>query len=462
MKRKYLSLICLLLALCFLLPSCGAASELQPPFLKLLGGTVSRFFTNAENLLRGNEPLIMEGQVKYRLEVAEDVPGEIITTLVTAVKEKTGCDLASCTDETAPRIRIGLYLTDKITASTFFVGFSEGDLLITALSNVMLPEALRYFESTFITGARANCGAGYLLVPGDLSYVSETLQLIGDDDKPLYRVVSPKDANKQTFAAVTELMSTVRSATGVSLSMQDNYFEETGTTNAKEILIGLTTREESIEATNALDDYSYYVGIQGNKIIITAKNSYLLARGVECFINAFLTHLNRDASDTEHRLTLPASLSYTVTENVLLLSQNSITDYVLIYPAGSDEKLIEAVQLFSRRFRAMTGAELPVYSDAERPTSDGNATEILVGNTNRHASVLAGTGLGAEQWTVSLSNKQLAVSGGSVEALETALIRLRTKLMELAKWQNDTRDEDHPRAYMPNLCLPADFALKWE
>ncbi len=460
MKRKHLSLISLLLALCLLLSSCGAAGALQPPFLKLLGNAASGFFTNAKNLLQGNAPLILEGRVNYRTETDSSCP-DAVAALSAAIKERTGHDLSENTDETAPRLRIGQYLEEKkTTAATFFVGFSEeGDLLITAKSDVMLREAIRYFETTFVTGDKANCGAGYLYVPGDLAYVSESLQLIGDDNKPLYSVAYAKDANKNTFAAVTELINVVRSATGVSLSMQDKYFETSGEADAREILIGLTTREESIEATNALDDYSYYIGIKGNKIIITAKNSYLLARAVERFIQCFISHLNSDSSAEEHRLALPASLSFTETEGVLLLSRDSTTDYALIYPAGADERLIETVQLFCRRFRAMTGATLTAYSDAERPESAENETEILVGDTNRHASVLAGADLKDGQWTVSLAGKRLVVSGDGVEPLETALNRLFANLLSLAEWQNDTRDEEHPRAKLPNLCLPADFAL---
>lgn len=458
MKKKILSLICMTLTLCILLSSCGAGEALCPPFLKLLGNTISNFFDNAENLLKGNEPLILDGHINYRLD-SDGICPEAETALLTAIQEKTGCDLASNTDETAPKLRIGLDLSSQITAADYFIGFSEGDLVITAASTVMLTEAVRYFTDTFVTSEHANCGASYLYVEGDLSYTGETIELIGEDGNALYSVAYAPTADKNTFSAVTQLIGNVKSTTGVNLSMQDNYFQSEASAETKEILIGLTTREESIEATNALDQFSYYIGIRNNKIIITAKNNYMLQKAVKRFNELFVTNEKAAASYEAHTLSLPASLSYTQSESVLSLCSSGASDYVLIYPAGASERLLTAVCNFRDILYRVTGALIPISSDAEHAESTENEKEILVGATNRLAGVLSGTDLEKDRWTASAVGERLVVNAGSVNSLCKALEALRFELISYAEQQNSS-DEDNPNARFSTLYLPADFAIE--
>jgi beta-lactamase superfamily II metal-dependent hydrolase len=457
MKRKLLSLVCILLTLCIFLSSCAAGGALQPPFLKLLGGSLSTFFSDAGNLLSGNRPLILNGRINYRLDSDGTAP-EDVAALLSAIKEKTGCDLAENTDGTAPRLRIGLGLHPALKASAFFVGFYENELLITAASDVMLTEAIRYFTQNHVLGEKANCGNGYLYIAGDLAYTSATIPVIEASGEPAFTVVSPENADKATYAAVTKLISSVRGATSVNLSVQDNYFKGEGSADAKEILIGLTTRVESIEATDNLDDYSYHIGITESKVIITAKNAYLLDRAVEHFCELFVTSENADASYEARTLSLPASLSYTHTERILVLSNASVTPYALIYPAGADERLLSAIDRLCGFFYYLTGATLPVYSDAQSVESGDNVTEILIGATNRHASVLAGVRLGPADWAVTTAGKRLVVHGGSTNPICEAIDRLIDELYKLSEQQNPKSNSDgyDPR---PLLCYPEETAL---
>lgn len=455
MKRKILSFICIALTLCMLLSSCGAGGALQPPFLKLLGGAVSGFFGNAKNLLKGNEPLILSGTVNYRLDSDGSCP-EAEAAMLAAIREKTGYDLASNTDASAPRLRVGLDLVPSVTAASYYIGFVEKDLVITAASDVMLTEALRYFTNELVMSERANCGAGYLYVEGDLAYTSETIQLIDKNGSPLYSVGYAQNADKSTFAAVTQLIGDIKSITGVNLTIQDSYFQSEASAETKEILIGLTSREESIEATNALDRSTYYIGIQGNKIIITAKNSFLLQKAVQRFSELFVTHEKAAASYEAHTLSLPKSFSHTQSEHILLLSQSSASDYSLIYPNGSDERLVAAVRDFRFRLYRLTGASIPMFVDTE---SGEGAHEILIGKTNRHASALSSVRLGDAHWAVSTAGEKLVVSGGAVNPLCKALDALLTELITYAEQQN-TKDKDDPHAPLPLLCLPGDFNMQ--
>lgn len=455
MKKKCLSFLCILLVLCTLLSSCGT---LQPPFLQLLGDSVSGFFSNAKNLLQGNTPLIIENEVKFCLE-QDGNAADAVASLQATIREKTGHDFSENTDENAPKLRIGLNLADTVTAADYYIGFVEDDLLITAASDVMLAEALRYFENTLIKGEKANCGNGYLFVSGDMDFTGETVQLISSSGTPHYSVAYPENADATTFAAVTQLVSDIRGATGVNLSLQDSYFQSKNSPDTKEFLIGLTQKDESIEATEKLDHSSYYIGIQGNKIIITAKNSYMLSQAVARFSELFVTHEKAAASYETHTLSLPAALSLTHNETLISLSINSISEYTLIYPANADTRLVDEARAFCTSVYYLTGAAIPMSAD-DRQTE--GKKEILVGDTNRHASALAGVRMDAAHWTVSTAGEQLVVSGKSANPLCAALSALLQELTAYAEAQNiKGKDENgNLQTVLPMLCLPATFTMQ--
>ena len=61
MKKRWISFLSLLLALCLLLSSCTAGTG-EVTLFGRIGDAISGFFGRATNLLSGNTPLLLNGQ----------------------------------------------------------------------------------------------------------------------------------------------------------------------------------------------------------------------------------------------------------------------------------------------------------------------------------------------------------------------------------------------------------------
>ncbi|MBE6703551.1 MAG: hypothetical protein E7585_09130 [Ruminococcaceae bacterium] len=444
MKKRIFSFLMILLTLTVLLSSCGAHTAMQPRLFTMLGDSLSAFFLNSQNLLKGNTALCIDGQARYSLDnqAGTGSAAAQASGMLSALAEKSGVTLSAGT-ESAKRFRIGLGLKTELSPTEFYIGFVGEDFVITAQNEPMLIAALAHFEKEFITKESANIGDGYVFVPKKMAYTSATLPLTDQDGVPLYTLCYAEGADASTMAALGILRDAVKAATGVTLPLRSDFIEEDTESGSYEILLGLTNRAASIAATGKLAYDAYYIGIEGNKIVITAQNGLILQKAAQAFVDLFVP------SERVDTLFLPCALSYTYTEELLILANDYKSDYTLIYPAGIDEASLSYIKSFLNAFYRLTGASIPAYSDAAVPYSTlaGGSREILVGATNRPGSIPA-------PGTVAIvcAGSDIKLQAENAQAINLALHAFYDKIVEYAKSQNAASANNSYAPY-PLICL---------
>ncbi|MBQ8357675.1 MAG: hypothetical protein IJX39_07710 [Clostridia bacterium] len=456
MKKKWFAWLAMLLSLCLLFSSCSAGGAFEPALFQVARASFSSFFNKATNLLSGNRPLFLDDACRFSL-VTDGTCAEQVDATVNAILAKTGVDLKSSTDDSNPKFRIGLDLTDSITNADYYIGFSGEDLIVTAKNEPMLRQALLYFEATFINGSRANLGDGYFYIPEDLACFGEKNDLIDEEGSPLYTIIYPENADKTSSAAIGSLRASIMAASGVNLTLQSDFFTPDNVEESREILVGLTNREESAAAATGLDHASYRIEISGNKVVIVAANGYMLQKAVDRFTELFIPPRSADGSGEENRLALPISFSLFYTESVLLLAKDRYTPYTLIYASDIDTNGINRIDQFVSTFNRITGAHLTAASDAQVSAQAATGKEILIGKTNRSPDITSDT-----DWSIAVSGERIQVSAGSTTALRYALNALLQQIYEYGMKQNAVAESNgHPMAIdLPLVFFPTDIALQ--
>lgn len=91
----------------------------------------------------------------------------------------------------------------------------------------------------------------------------------------------------------------------------------------------------------------------------------------------------------------------------LTLAENGESAYVIVYPENAGERLLSAMDFFRRTFETISGASLPVHTDAE-PASEH---EIVIGLTTRTPEVVKNVDLGTDGYIVKTQDSRLIIAG---------------------------------------------------
>lgn len=431
MKKRSFSLLVTLLALTLLFSSCAAGLP-GAALLSTLKDSVGDFKDNVTNLFSHNAAIISNGKSNYVVRVDENADESVkekVNLLFSAIKEKTGVDLLNTTAGADTHfILIGntgqtasLNAAKNLNGSTFYLGFSGKNLVIQATNSLMLGAALDYLTSHFISKSSANIGEGYFFLPGNLNYTSETL-ICSDEE---FSIITAASASSRTLSAANTLRNAILSAVGADLRIKNDLVSTEE--NAKEIVLGTASREQSEEILARLTFSDYYIGINGNKILILAVNDQMLEYAVSAFVSAFLTATDAALSTEAETFTVPAVLSIDYHMDCQLLTDKGENRAVLVYPATLDSAEEALVSDLCSYFKKLTGCELLTYKDTEY-TAEEDTFEILLGETNRPASLLAMTAISAGNWSVNVSHNALTLSYVGKNNLRVLVDRLKAAL----------------------------------
>ncbi len=107
------------------------------------------------------------------------------------------------------------------------------------------------------------------------------------DGKAHYGLVRALSMSDKASKAVGELYKEIYKATGVNIQVvtEDCSLDD----GVKEIIVGSTTREESIEIAEILGENEYAIKVVGDKIVIVAKNDEILSTAIKEFMNICLS-----------------------------------------------------------------------------------------------------------------------------------------------------------------------------
>lgn len=98
-----------------------------------------------------------------------------------------------------------------------------------------------------------------------------------------YTIIVRENASDAQSAAARSIVSAIESVTGVKPQWTDDYVESDAAPAAKEILVGLTNREESLEVMSDLNYGEYAIRVMDEKIVIAAWDEQSLAEACRVF-----------------------------------------------------------------------------------------------------------------------------------------------------------------------------------
>lgn len=438
MKKRLISALCLLFALVLLLSSCAAGlpgHELVTAIKNGVGG----FSSNLKNLLEKNAPIVLDGQSDFTVifnAKESDLLKSAIKDFCGAVEEKTGVALpTNKTLGVKRRILIGstgdeasVMAARWLNKASFYIGFSGKDLVVQAKNDVMLISALHYLENTYLTAEDANAGEGYFFLPGDLDFTAPTVTITEDNEED-FSLVRKETLNEADIALITSFYEKISQASGLHLKMKTDLVEIKEAALAKEILVGTPAREEAKAMNEKLAFDEYYLGTQGNKLLVLGQNPYLLEMAINTFCSTFLQMDGSSADSEAKTLTLPTLLSFHFKQNHHLLADGGKSNMMLVYADSLGRTALDAINDFVIYFEKLTNAPLAVYSESERPENTDGAFELLVGPTKRPDSVLLTRPMFAGQWTVAAKENALLVAALGDNSTILALRALQDRLL---------------------------------
>ena len=103
-----------------------------------------------------------------------------------------------------------------------------------------------------------------------------------------YVIVRPTECNNFVVEAMSELRAAVKDKYGVALTPKDDWVKDLKkgdayVSEAFEILIGATNRQETIDVLATLQPGEYTVCVRGNKLVIVGTTDYLTSLAVGVF-----------------------------------------------------------------------------------------------------------------------------------------------------------------------------------
>lgn len=145
-----------------------------------------------------------------------------------------------------------------------------------------------------------------------------------------YSIIIREEASDAVVEASRSLMNAIQSTTDVKLNWTDDYVDSGKSAPAKEILIGLTNREESLDVLQNVKYGEFLIQPVGEKLIIAAWDEKSLAKACSQFTN----YIKRNAQTGS--FAIPADYSL----------QGTGVDHLLQMPHyGGRDELIEFIDL---------------------------------------------------------------------------------------------------------------------
>ncbi len=240
-----------------------------------------------------------------------------------------------------------------------------------------------------------------------------------------YSVIRQRRANVSTRDLLSEILSGIAE---VFADFPTDVVLEGDEKDASdyEILVGETTRRESVkyEKTLRYDDYGYT--IIGHKIVIYGHSIETLNMA----INLFFTDVMRFAQAGDDIFLSPLECKSVYAEysvDALKVNGKDLKDYDIIYPSGDQHGEKKLAELLSECIKAHYGYVLNIYADREKKPSK-NAKEIVIGRTTRKNKLQGSLSHG--EMCISSSGDKIFLAGESYVSVCASVYRLIDTISE--------------------------------
>lgn len=249
-----------------------------------------------------------------------------------------------------------------------------------------------------------------------------------------YKVIRSDNSAKDVTNASVTLRTAIEQAYGLEKMGIGTDFErnvDPASRHPYEILVGLTNRDESIEALDSIKYNDFIIKVSGTRIAIVGGNDAKTVEAVNYFIENYLKGDKLELA-ADHEFVLRGEYEK---DNVSLLGSD-ISEFVLVCPNSYKEY----ANIMSQEIGALCGNVLNVRGDSE----DAAEKEIIIASTKRGISL---AGYGYDDYSIRVEGNKIYIAGGSNYAIGSGC----RKLLDLIK---ETNGDITSSALNINYVLP--------
>ena len=241
-----------------------------------------------------------------------------------------------------------------------------------------------------------------------------------------YKIVYSDSTNAYFVSAIKRFGTILKETTRLTSSP---IADGSSSISNKEILIGLTSRPESIEVYKSIHGDGYKIKVIGEKIVIVGSNDAMTLAAVNYFINNYISYSSK-------LLEMNESYSACNTDSITLANKNG-SKYVFVidhdldrdpthgYVDGSTDKrdypctLVE--RLVSNIAKACGVAESTFNITTDKESTQINGYEVLFGIVDRIESQNYRLTLDAHEYGFIITDKKVIIAAHNDLALEDAV-----------------------------------------
>ena len=231
---------------------------------------------------------------------------------------------------------------------------------------------------------------------------------------------------------------------------------------AKEILLGLTDREETATVLQAIEGEGFAIQVMENKIVIVGTDNLYTVMAMDYFIKNYATNVEKNKTLTLNKMALAYGMESVVLADSTYKKQQDPQIYTHVYkdslgkvpdpysnletdvtvPSYTELPTKIAKELSERmvNIAKVAGRYFPVGTDATT-----NEREVLVGITAREESKTALSQIDESQFVVTVIGERVVVNAWSNMALGKAADAYREILAEATR----TDEEGNVRVMLP-------------
>ena len=208
----------------------------------------------------------------------------------------------------------------------------------------------------------------------------------------------------------------VSKLTTVDMSVVDDAIGDVVKTKDPEILIGVTTREESIKTYNEIKGNGWAVSVFEHKIAIVGTTPYLTAVALGWFERTYLNaeHVNGTTLSVQAKNVVSDLPTLPLTEK----EGETYTTFTVVYEKGKDanDAPHQVATMVSGSLSEKTGLE-PSFVTAD---TEAASREILVGNMSRPDVKEEMAKIEADEYAVTIKDSKIYLVAWSDEVLPSA------------------------------------------
>ncbi len=236
-------------------------------------------------------------------------------------------------------------------------------------------------------------------------------------------VIRPTKALNIILYAGQSVNSSLTSLCGKNIQLKDDFLSpsEKPDPNSYEILIGETNRDASTAAAQALagEQFAYYIGRTGSKIVIVGTTPEMTVTGVEYFLDSCVAGKIADG-----KLDMKDGFSYIGKSSAVTLISAGKTDYKIVTSALVQGKEVTAnINKLNGVIRNVTSKSVQIGMDTqgEDGTRYDNTKEVLMGFTHYAQTGDYIKNLDYNEYGVAVRGNKLIVFGYSDELVAKAI-----------------------------------------